>query len=81
MKVIFTPCIGLKDLEPRDTLEQAFRDFYAATNEVLSRNEQVSSQYLSSCWIQPSNRALPFFFDDLVTIAKEAGWLVEGKLV
>lgn len=79
----FTPVIGLKNLKSCRTLEAAFRIFHAEVSDRVKKvkGPTVSVGWLNSCWIESSGRALPYFFDELVLLAHDMGWLKAGKIV
>lgn len=78
--VMFTPCVGLKDLPPHDTMEAAFRAFHAEVTKACDKSKKISLQWIDSCWIKTEGAAVPYFFNDLIVLAHEKGWLKNGKL-
>lgn len=81
MKTKYTPCIGLKDMRPRSSLETAFRVFHKEVSRRAAKFKVISHVWLNSCWIESSSRPLPYFFAELVDLAHEKGWLKNGKIV
>lgn len=76
----FTVVIGLKNQKPtHKTLEGAFRAFHSLITAKLAKGD-IPAAYLNSCWVESTNKALPYFFDDLVSLGHDQGWLKAGKL-
>jgi hypothetical protein len=76
----FTPVIGLKNLKSHRTFESAFRAFHAEFHKQVERLDTIPVAWLNGCWIESDSRPIPYFFDDIVMFAHEAGWLKDGKI-
>lgn len=72
---MYAIAIGMVDVAEAPTLEEAFKIFHAKIMEIARSPTGLHAQFLDSCWIKDSDRATPFFFNEIVEIAHANKWL------